>query len=131
MKQVAGTLRLEMAQFRELEAFAAFGSDLDAATQAQLTRGQRLVEILKQPQYSPLSLEKQVSILFAGTRGFLDKYPVDVLGKYEAGLFSFLEDRFPQVLKGLADEKKITDALDKQLRDALTAYDEEFKDTIK
>ena len=100
MKQVAGTLRLEMAQFRELEAFAAFGSDLDAATQAQLIRGQRLVQILKQPQYTPLSLEKQVSILFAGTRGYLDKYPVDVLGKYEAGLYTFIGDRFPQVFQG-------------------------------
>jgi F-type H+-transporting ATPase subunit alpha len=131
MKQVAGTLRLEMAQFRELEAFAAFGSDLDAATQAQLIRGQRLVQILKQPQYTPLSLEKQVSILFAGTRGYLDKYPVDVLGKYEAGLYTFITDRFPQVFKGLADEKVITPALEKLLNEALTAYDEEFKDTIK
>jgi F-type H+/Na+-transporting ATPase subunit alpha len=131
MKQVAGTLRLEMAQFRELEAFAAFGSDLDAATQKQLTRGQRLVEILKQPQYSPLPLEKQVSILFAGTRGYLDKYPVNVVGKYEAGLYSFIEDRYPQVFKGLAEEKKITDALEKALNEALTAYDTEFKDTIK
>jgi F-type H+/Na+-transporting ATPase subunit alpha len=131
MKQVAGTLRLEMAQFRELEAFAAFGSDLDAATQAQLIRGQRLVQILKQPQYTPLSLEKQVSILFAGTRGYLDKYPVDVLGKYEAGLYTFIGDRFPQVFKGLAEEKVITPALEKLLNEALTAYDEEFKDTIK
>ncbi|MFH0725620.1 MAG: F0F1 ATP synthase subunit alpha [Pseudomonadota bacterium] len=131
MKQVAGTLRLEMAQFRELEAFAAFGSDLDAATQAQLIRGQRLVQILKQPQYTPLSLEKQVSILFAGTRGYLDKYPVDVLGKYEAGLYTFIADRFPQVFKGLAEEKVITPALEKLLNEALTAYDEEFKDTIK
>lgn len=131
MKQVAGTLRLEMAQFRELEAFAAFGSDLDAATQQQLTRGQRLVEILKQPQYAPLNLSRQVAILFAGTRGFLDKYPVDVLSKYEAGLFTFLEDRFPKVLTDLEEEKAITDTLEKALKDALTAYDEEFKDTIK
>jgi len=89
MKQVAGTLRLDMAQYRELEAFAAFGSDLDASTQKQLTRGARLVEILKQPQYQPLTLEKQVSILFAGTRGFLDALPLDVLAKYEAGHRSF------------------------------------------
>jgi F-type H+-transporting ATPase subunit alpha len=82
MKQVAGTLRLDLAQYRELEAFAAFGSDLDKSTQNQLTRGARLVEILKQPQYKPLPMEKQVTILFAGTRGFLDKYPIDVLAKF-------------------------------------------------
>jgi len=131
MKQVAGTLRLDMAQYRELEAFAAFGSDLDASTQKQLTRGARLVEILKQPQYQPLTLEKQVSILFAGTRGFLDALPLDVLAKYEAGLYSFLEDRYAQLLKDLAEQKKISDDIDKQLRKALTEYGEEFKDTIK
>ncbi|QTA78585.1 ATP synthase, subunit alpha (ATP synthase F1 sector subunit alpha) [Desulfonema limicola] len=131
MKQVAGTLRLDMAQYRELEAFAAFGSDLDASTQKQLTRGARLVEILKQPQYQPLPLEKQVSILFAGTRGFLDTLPLDVLPKYEAGLYTFLEDRYSQLLKNLAEEKVISDDIDKQLRKALTEYGEEFKDTIK
>jgi F-type H+/Na+-transporting ATPase subunit alpha len=131
MKQVAGTLRLDLAQYRELEAFAAFGSDLDKSTQRQLTRGARLVEILKQPQYNPLSLEKQVVILFAGTKGYLDKYPVEVLGKYEAGLYQFMEDRFPNIMKGIAEKREITDELDKQIRDALNAYDEEFKDTIK
>jgi F-type H+/Na+-transporting ATPase subunit alpha len=131
MKQVAGTLRLDLAQYRELEAFAAFGSDLDKSTQRQLTRGARLVEILKQPQYNPLSLEKQVVILFAGTKGYLDKYPVEVLGKYEAGLYQFMEDRFPNIMTGIAEKREITDELDKQIRDALNAYDEEFKDTIK
>jgi F-type H+/Na+-transporting ATPase subunit alpha len=131
MKQVAGTLRLDLAQYRELEAFAAFGSDLDKSTQRQLTRGARLVEILKQPQYNPLPLEKQVVILFAGTKGFLDKYPVEVLGKYEAGLYHFMDDRFPNVMKGIAEKREITEELDKQIRDALNAYDEEFKDTIK
>jgi F-type H+-transporting ATPase subunit alpha len=131
MKQVAGTLRLDLAQYRELEAFAAFGSDLDKATQRQLTRGARLVEILKQPQYQPLPMEKQVTILFAGARGFLDKYPVDVLTKYEAGLYAFIDDRYPQIFKELGEKKEITDDLDKQMRQALEAYDEEFKDTIK
>ena len=131
MKQVAGTLRLDMAQFRELEAFAAFGSDLDASTQRQLTRGQRLVEILKQPQYQPLSMEKQVMILFAGTRGFLDKYPIDVVAKYEAGLYPFIEDRYPKVFAELKEKQAIDDALDAMMKDALKAYDEEFKDTIK
>lgn len=131
MKQVAGTLRLEMAQFRELEAFAAFGSDLDASTQAQLTRGQRLVEILKQPQYQPLPVERQVTILFAGTRGFLDKYPVAALGKYEIGLYTFIEERYPKVFSELSEKLEITADIDKLLREALTAYDEEFAETIK
>jgi F-type H+-transporting ATPase subunit alpha len=131
MKQVAGTLRLDMAQFRELEAFAAFGSDLDASTQKQLTRGQRLVEILKQPQYQPLSMAKQVTILYAGTRGYLDALPIDVLAKYEAGLYKFIEDRFPQVFSGLEEKKEITEDLDKLMGEALTAYGDEFKDTIK
>ena len=130
MKQVAGTLRLDLAQFRELEAFAAFGSDLDAATQKQLTRGERLVEILNQPQYQPLSLEKQVSILFAGTKGFLDKYPVNVLAKYEAGLYTFLEERYPQILSEIKQKKEISEELDADMKKALSAYDEEFKDTI-
>jgi F-type H+-transporting ATPase subunit alpha len=131
MKQVAGTLRLDMAQYRELEAFAAFGSDLDAATQRQLTRGARLVEILKQPQYQPLPVEKQVMILFAGTKGFLDKYPTDVVAKYEAGLHQFIEERYPQIFKDLAEKNEITDELNEQMTKALNEYDEEFKDTIK
>jgi F-type H+-transporting ATPase subunit alpha len=131
MKQVAGSLRLDLAQFRELEAFAAFGSDLDKATQQQLTRGTRLVEILKQPQYQPLTLEKQVTILYAGTKGYLDKYPTDVLGKYEAGLYPFIESKYPQIFSELAEKKEISEALDKTMAEAVTAYDEEFKDTIK
>jgi len=131
MKQVAGSLRLDLAQYRELEAFAAFGSDLDKATQQQLTRGARLVEILKQPQYQPLTLEKQVTILYAGTKGFLDKYPIDVLEKYEAGLYPFIESKFPQVFSELAEKQEISDDLDKTMAKALSDYDEEFKDTIK
>lgn len=131
MKQVAGTLRLDLAQYRELEAFAAFGSDLDVATQKQLARGARLVEILKQGQFQPLSMEKQVSILYAGTRGFLDKYPLDVLAKYEAGLYTFLEERYPKIFTELAEKQEISDDLDKTMAEAFKAYDEEFKDTIK
>ena len=130
MKQVAGTLRLDMAQFRELEAFAAFGSDLDKATQQQLTRGQRLVEILKQPQYQPLSMAQQVTILYAGTRGFLDELSTDVVAKYEAGLYSFIEERFPKVFESLKEKEAIDDDLDKLMTEALTAYGDEFKDTI-
>ena len=131
MKQVAGTLRLDLAQYRELEAFAAFGSDLDKATQAQLSRGERLVEILKQPQFQPLTVEKQVTILYAGTKGFLDKYPINVLEKYEAGLYSFIEDRYAQIFTEIAEKQEISDELDKVMTEALNAYDDEFKDTIK
>ncbi|MEZ4551384.1 MAG: F0F1 ATP synthase subunit alpha [Desulfobacterales bacterium] len=131
MKQVAGTLRLDLAQYRELESFAAFGSDLDASTQKQLTRGARLVEILKQPQYQPLPLEKQVSIMFAGTKGYLDELPLNVLEKYEAGLYQFIENRFPQIFSGIAEEKKISDEMEKLLNKALAEYGDEFKDTIK
>lgn len=131
MKQVAGTLRLDMAAFRELEAFAAFGSDLDASTQRQLTRGQRLVEVLKQPQYAPLPLEKQVLILYAGTKGFIDDYPREAVVKYEAGLYPFVEGRFPKILPALAEAKKITSEIEADIVKALEAYAEEFKDTIK
>jgi len=131
MKQVAGTLRLDMAQFRELEAFAAFGSDLDAATQAQLTRGARLVEVLKQPQYQPLPLEKQVTILYAGTKGFLDNYPANVVGKYEAGLYPFVEGKYPELFSGIKEKLEITEDIEKLMEKALKEYDEEFKDTIK
>jgi F-type H+-transporting ATPase subunit alpha len=131
MKQVAGSLRLDLAQYRELESFAAFGSDLDASTQKQLIRGARLVQILKQPQYQPLPLEKQVAILFAGTKGFLDEFPINVLAKYEAGLYPFIESRYPQIFAGLKEQKKITDELDELLKKALKEYGDEFKDTIK
>jgi len=131
MKQVAGTLRLDLAQYRELEAFAAFGSDLDKATQRQLTRGARLVELLKQPQYQPLPMEKQVTILYAGTRGFLDKYPVNVVGRYEVGLYKFIEDRYPQMFATLKQKQQIDGDLDKLMTEVLNAYDTEFKETVK
>ena len=130
MKQVAGTLRLDLAQFRELEAFAAFGSDLDAATQKQLTRGERLVELLKQPQFKPLPMEKMVTVLFAGTRGYLDKYPREAVSKYEEGLYPFVENRFPEIFSGLKEKKEITKEIEGKLKQCLEAYDEEFKDTI-
>src|SRR5262250_2504744 len=98
MRQVAGTLRLDLAQYRELAAFAQFGSDLDKSTQAQLTRGARLVEILKQPQYEPLAVEKQVAIIFAGTNGYLDAIPISEIRSFETELYSFLDARHPEVL---------------------------------
>ncbi len=131
MKQVAGSLRLDLAQYRELEAFAAFGSDLDEATQRQLTRGARLVEILKQPQYKPLSMEKQVTIIYAGTKGYLDKFPVSAVSKYEAGLYEFIESRCPQLFPSMNEKQMIDADVEALLQKVLAEYEEEFKDTIK
>ncbi len=131
MKQVAGSLRLDLAQYRELEAFAAFGSDLDEATQRQLTRGARLVEILKQPQYKPLSMEKQVTIIYAGTKGYLDKFPVSAVSKYEAGLYEFIESRCPQLFISMNEKQMIDADVEALLQKVLAEYEEEFKDTIK
>src|ERR671928_528401 len=100
MRQVAGTLRLDLAQYRELAAFAQFGSDLDKSTQAQLTRGARLVEILKQPQYQPLPVERQVAIIFAGTNGFLDNIPVADVRAFETELYAYIETRHPDLFRG-------------------------------
>src|SRR5437773_5603235 len=102
MRQVAGTLRLDLAQYRELAAFAQFGSDLDKSTQAQLTRGARLVEILKQPQYQPLPVEKQVIIIYAATNGFLDPVAVEIVREYETALYQFLDTRHPQLFRDIA-----------------------------
>jgi F-type H+/Na+-transporting ATPase subunit alpha len=122
MRQVAGTLRLDLAQYRELAAFAQFGSDLDKSTQAQLTRGARLVEILKQPQYEPLPVEKQVAIIFAGTNGYLDAIPISEIRSFETELYSYLDARHPQILKGIATKKQ----LDDELKGALNAAVKEF-----
>lgn len=127
MKQVAGTLRLDLAQYRELAAFAQFGSDLDAATQAQLTRGERLVEILKQPQYQPLPMEKQVTILYAGTKGYLDSLPIDSLAVYEKELYDYIERNEPSVFGDLKEKQAIDDDLDGKMKKAITAFTAEFK----
>src|SRR5881398_646282 len=111
MRQVAGTLRLDLAQYRELAAFAQFGSDLDKATQAQLTRGARLVEILKQPQYQPLPVERQIALIFAGTNGYLDNIALGDVRAFEAGLYQFIESRHPQVFLGIAEKKQLDDQL--------------------
>jgi F-type H+-transporting ATPase subunit alpha len=116
MRQVAGKLRLDLAQYRELAAFAQFGSDLDRATQLQLARGQRMVEILKQGQYQPLSVEKQVAIIFAGTQGLLDDVPVDAVRSFEEFFYGWLERKQPQILAELRDKKEIGEGV----RDALT-----------
>lgn len=127
MKQVAGTLRLDLAQYRELAAFAGFGSDLDKATQAQLTRGERLVEILKQPQYAPLPMEKQVCILFAGTKGFLDTLPIDSLAEYETEMYAHIEANAPAIFDELRDKEEIDSVLEEKMRSALDAFGESFK----
>ena len=122
MRQVAGTLRLDLAQYRELAAFAQFGSDLDKSTQAQLTRGARLVEILKQGQYAPLPVERQVAIIFAGTNGYLDAIAISDLRVFESELYSSLEARAPGVLRGIVEKKQ----LDDEIKAALTAAVKEF-----
>jgi F-type H+-transporting ATPase subunit alpha len=126
MKQVAGTLRLNLAQYREMAAFAQFGSDLDKATQMQLARGERLVEILKQPQYSPLPFEKQVIIIFAANNGYLDDYPVSALKRYETDLNTFFDSRKSDVLAELREKKAIDDDLKAKLIAVLDAFKKEF-----
>jgi len=127
MKQVAGSLRLDLAQFRELEAFAQFGSDLDKATQSQLERGRRLVQILKQPQYKPVPVEKQILIIYAATNGFVDDYAVEALERYEEELFQFVESRHPEILTGLRDKKQITDELEEKMDEVLNEFSETFR----
>lgn len=122
MKQVAGTLRLELAQYRELAAFAQFGSDLDAATQRQLARGSRLVEILKQGQYKPLSVEKQVLIIFAATNGYVDGYPASALKRYEEELDKFFYTKHPELINELKEKKAIDDAMKQKLKKALDDF---------
>jgi len=122
MKSVAGTLRLDLAQYRELEAFAKFGSDLDKATQAQLTRGERMVEILKQDQYVPLDVAKQVAIIFAGTKGYLDDIPVSKTNEFEQGLFNYLDANNANELKAILDEGKISEEVETKLTEAITAF---------
>jgi F-type H+-transporting ATPase subunit alpha len=126
MKQVAGTLKLDLAQYRELAAFAQFGSDLDKSTQAQLARGVRLVEILKQPQFQPMSLSQQVAILFAGTRGYLDKYPVESLKNYEPQLLSFLTTKYPEIGREIDEKKIISAELEQKLKAAIGEFDTVF-----
>ncbi len=127
MRQVAGALRLDLAQYRELAAFAQFGSDLDKTSQAQLNRGKRLVELLKQPQYSPLPVEKQVAIIFAGTRGLLDDLAVEDIRSFEVELYKFLEGSRPGVLQQIRDKKQLDDQLQKDLTGAINELKERFK----
>jgi F-type H+-transporting ATPase subunit alpha len=126
MRQVAGKLRLDLAQYRELAAFAQFGSDLDRATQVQLARGARMVELLKQGQYQPLPVEKQVAIIFAGTQGMLDDLPVDTVREFETFFFGWLERKQPQMLGEIRDKKELSDTMRETLTKAVTDAKAEF-----
>src|SRR6187549_3310794 len=126
MKKVAGTLRLTLAQYRELAAFAQFGSDLDKATQEQLARGQRMVELLKQGQYQPLPVEKQVAIIYAGTQGLLDDLPVDAVREFETFFFGWLERKQGQMLGEIRDKRELSDSMREALTKAVTDAKTEF-----
>jgi F-type H+/Na+-transporting ATPase subunit alpha len=122
MKAVAGRLRLDLAQYRELAAFAQFGSDLDKSTQSTLARGQRTTEILKQNQYQPLPVEKQVVIIFAATNGYLDAIPVPECRRYEQELYSFLESRYPQLLADIREKRDIKGELTEKIKSVLAEF---------
>jgi F-type H+-transporting ATPase subunit alpha len=126
MRQVAGTLKLELAQYRELAAFAQFGSDLDKATQAQLNRGQRLVELLKQNQFSPLSFSKQILIIMAGTGGFLDDMPVNQVRDFEKALYQYVDSTNPGLLRTIMEKKTLDDALKGQLQNVIKEAKQQF-----
>ena len=131
MKQVAGQLRLDLAQYRELVTFAQFGTELDKASQAQLDRGERLTEVLKQEQYKPLPVEKQVLVVYAGNRGFLDKFQVHEIGEYEKRLFEYFETEHPDILKKIAEEKEISADLDESIGKNITAFNQKFAEEIR
>ncbi len=131
MKQVAGRLRLDLAQYREMAAFAQFGSDLDKATQAQLNRGQRMVELLKQTQYTPLPVEKQILIIFAGTAGHLDDVPLDAIPAFEQELYKFVETVRPEVLRELTEKGEITDPLREKMTKAVVEFKADFLARLK
>jgi F-type H+-transporting ATPase subunit alpha len=122
MKQVAGRLRLDMAAYRELAAFALMASDLDKATQQQLGRGQRMQEILKQPQYQPMSLSDQVMMLFAGTNGYADLVPLPKMAQWQVDLIKFMESSHPEIGRDIAEKKMITDANRENTLKALDAF---------
>jgi F-type H+-transporting ATPase subunit alpha len=131
MKKIAGTLRLDLAQYREIEAFAKFGSDLDKSTLQQLRRGERLVEILKQLQFVPMDVENQVVIIYAATKGYLDEIAVEFISKYESDLLSEMESLHKNVLTDIADKKNLTAEITKQLDEIISNFTERYKTTLK
>jgi F-type H+-transporting ATPase subunit alpha len=131
MKQVAGQLRLDLAQYRDLVTFAQFGTELDKTSQAQLDRGMRLTEVLKQGQYEPLPVEKQILVIYAGNRGFLDQFEVGVIKEYERRMYEFFENEHPDIMKKIAQEKEIGADLDETINTAMTAFNEIMKKEIE
>jgi F-type H+-transporting ATPase subunit alpha len=127
MRQVAGRLRLDLAQYRELAAFAQFGSELDKATQAQLNRGARMVEILKQDQFVPLPVERQILIIFAGVNGHVDDLPIEAMRPFEQGLSRFVEASYPEIYKELNEKNVIGEDLSQKMEQAIREHKEEFK----
>jgi len=125
-KQVSGTLRLDLAAFRELQAFAQFASDLDEASRNQLERGQRMVELLKQPPYSPIPIEKQVVALYAGTRGYLDDLPVSSITRFEQEFYTFMDAKYPHILETIRETKKLDEATEEELKKAIEDFKSQF-----
>jgi F-type H+-transporting ATPase subunit alpha len=126
MKQVAGSIKLELAQYREMAAFAQFASDMDASTRQLLERGARLTELLKQPQYSPMPIEEQVAVLFAGVNGYLDKIALGDIGRFESGLLDTLRGSGKVILDNISVEKKISDDTKTKLKDAVETFAKSF-----
>jgi F-type H+-transporting ATPase subunit alpha len=127
MKQIAGSLRLDLANFRALEAFAQLGTELDKATQAQLDRGYRMVEILKQPQFKPMHVIDQVLIIYAGTKGYLDRVPVKQVAAWEQQFLRYMREQKPEVWNALAKSRKLTDDLEKKINRAIEEFQPQFK----
>jgi F-type H+-transporting ATPase subunit alpha len=130
MKKIAGRLRLDLAQYRELEAFAKFGSDLDKATLQMLRRGSRLVELLKQDQYVPMAVEKQVAVVFAGTNGFLDEIPLDQVRRFEREFLEMMDLKHAALLRTIAEKKDLSDEMTNELKTILRAFTDSFKSTV-
>jgi F-type H+-transporting ATPase subunit alpha len=131
MKQVAGKLRLDLAQYRELVTFAQFGTELDRTSQAQLERGARLTEILKQDQYVPMTVENQILVIYAGNRGFLDEIEVSQVPKYEKKLIEYFDNEHQDLLKKITEKKVIDDDMDQAISKALTTFNQQFKEEEK
>jgi len=127
MKKVAGSLRLDLAQYRELAAFTKFGSELDKSTQAQLNRGERLIEILKQPQYNPFPTDQQVAIIYVAGQGFIDEVPVARIREFERGFLKFIADKYPQVCDKLRATKELSSEVTEGLKKAVAEYKQDFK----
>ncbi len=127
MRKVAGRLRLDLAQYRELAAFTQFGTELDEATKAYLTRGERTVEILKQQQYVPMPVEKQVMIIYVATHGYLDDLPLETVRKFEEEFYPYMEKEYPDVGHSIAATKDLNEKTEKKLNEAVAKFKEQFK----